>query len=176
MPATEQTWRNQARLDVIFAITGVLMLLATLLMFYRDHERPWKKIQPVAVNLEQKMTDWRKSQYQTHDAIAKHDKLQQELLVIQSTPIAPELMEKFIAYAGGAGPATLSSSDDSVGKPMPKPAEDMANRSRPSRKKLPKPLMLVRPRLRIWPPSSSGPPPCVSSSLATSTTSLSRRR
>ena len=60
MPATEQTWRNQARLDLVFAVSGVILLVSTLLMFYRDHERPWKKIQPVAVNLEQKMTQWRK--------------------------------------------------------------------------------------------------------------------
>ncbi len=119
MPATEQTWRNQARLDLIFAVSGVVLLIATILMFYRDHERPWKAIQPVAVNLEQKMTKWRQEQYKTQDAIREHDELQSALQIAQTLPIDPELMDKFVAAAGGAEPDTLPSTEVDPGKPTP---------------------------------------------------------
>ncbi len=45
MPATEQTWRDLKRSHVVFGVTSVLMLLATVWMFIDDHEREWKPIQ-----------------------------------------------------------------------------------------------------------------------------------
>ena len=43
MPATEQTWRNLKLLHVVFAVTAVALLLATVAMLTADHNRPWKK-------------------------------------------------------------------------------------------------------------------------------------
>ena len=43
MPATEQTWRNLKLLHVVFALTAVALLLATVFMLTADHNRPWKK-------------------------------------------------------------------------------------------------------------------------------------
>jgi len=45
MPATEQTWRNLKLLHVVFGITAILLLLATIAMLAADHNRPWKKYQ-----------------------------------------------------------------------------------------------------------------------------------
>ena len=45
MPATEQTWRNLKVLHVVFGVTSILLLLATVLMLTSDHNRPWKKYQ-----------------------------------------------------------------------------------------------------------------------------------
>ena len=45
MPATEQTWRNLKALHVVFGVTAILLLLATVLMLAVDHDRPWKKYQ-----------------------------------------------------------------------------------------------------------------------------------
>jgi cytochrome c2 len=45
MPATEQTWRNLKVLHVVFGVTAILLLLATVLMLVSDHNRPWKKYQ-----------------------------------------------------------------------------------------------------------------------------------
>jgi len=42
MPATEQTWRNQTKMHVIFAVSGVIMLVATVWMMAADHLREWK--------------------------------------------------------------------------------------------------------------------------------------
>jgi len=45
MPATEQTWRNLKGLHVVFAITAIVLLVATIVMLAADHNRPWKKYQ-----------------------------------------------------------------------------------------------------------------------------------
>jgi cbb3-type cytochrome oxidase cytochrome c subunit len=45
MPATEETYRRQPTLHVVFAITSVAMLLATVWMILADHLRPWKNVQ-----------------------------------------------------------------------------------------------------------------------------------
>ncbi|NBW95505.1 MAG: hypothetical protein EBR28_01925 [Planctomycetia bacterium] len=45
MPATEQTWRNLKILHVVFGVTAILLLLATVAMLAADHNRPWKKYQ-----------------------------------------------------------------------------------------------------------------------------------
>jgi biopolymer transport protein ExbB/TolQ len=45
MPATEETYRSQARLHVVFAITSVAMLLSIVWMIMADHLRPWKQVQ-----------------------------------------------------------------------------------------------------------------------------------
>jgi cytochrome c2 len=43
MPATEQTWRNLKLLHVVFAVSAVVLLVATVLLLTADHNRPWKK-------------------------------------------------------------------------------------------------------------------------------------
>ena len=49
MPATESTWRHMPLMHRIFAISGVILTLATVWMFYKDHVRSWKAIQPKVV-------------------------------------------------------------------------------------------------------------------------------
>ena len=39
MPATEQTWRSQKLLHKIFAIGSLLLLVSTIWMFSKDHDR-----------------------------------------------------------------------------------------------------------------------------------------
>ena len=45
MPATEQTWRSLKLLHVVFAVSAVVLLVATVMMLAADHNRPWKKYQ-----------------------------------------------------------------------------------------------------------------------------------
>jgi cbb3-type cytochrome oxidase cytochrome c subunit len=45
MPATEETYRRQPSLHIVFAVSSVAMLLATLWMIMADHLRPWKTVQ-----------------------------------------------------------------------------------------------------------------------------------
>jgi cytochrome c551/c552 len=45
MPANEQTWRDQKKMHVIFAVSAVIMGIATIWMMASDHMREWKGIQ-----------------------------------------------------------------------------------------------------------------------------------
>lgn len=45
MPATEETYRSQPTLHVVFAISSVAMLLSIVWMIMADHLRPWKQVQ-----------------------------------------------------------------------------------------------------------------------------------
>ena len=45
MPATEETYRSQPTLHVVFAITSIAMLLSIVWMIMADHLRPWKQVQ-----------------------------------------------------------------------------------------------------------------------------------
>ncbi len=45
MPATEETYRKQPYLHIVFAISSVAMLLSIVWMVMADHLRPWKQVQ-----------------------------------------------------------------------------------------------------------------------------------
>src|SRR4051794_7771429 len=45
MPATEETYRSQPRLHLVFALTSVGMMLSIVWMIAADHLRPWKNFQ-----------------------------------------------------------------------------------------------------------------------------------
>ena len=45
MAATDKPYRNQYRLDVVFGVSCVLLLLSVGWMMYDDHYKPWKRVQ-----------------------------------------------------------------------------------------------------------------------------------
>ena len=45
MPATEETYRPQPILHLVFAISSIAMLLSIVWMVVADHFRPWKQVQ-----------------------------------------------------------------------------------------------------------------------------------
>ncbi len=45
MPASEETYRRQPTLHLVFAISSIAMLLCTVWMVMADHLRPWKQAQ-----------------------------------------------------------------------------------------------------------------------------------
>ena len=45
MPATEETYRQQPALHLVFAISSIAMMLSTVWMVMADHLRPWKEVQ-----------------------------------------------------------------------------------------------------------------------------------
>ncbi len=45
MPATEETYRSQPTLHVVFAVSSIAMLLSIVWMIMADHLRPWKEVQ-----------------------------------------------------------------------------------------------------------------------------------
>lgn len=95
MPATESTWRNQALLHRIFAVSGVLLTLTTVWMFYKDHYRSWKTIQPKSLQIEQKMTQWREEQVKATDAYQSHTLYEEQLRQASTRGIDVTLIAKF---------------------------------------------------------------------------------
>jgi mono/diheme cytochrome c family protein/cytochrome c1 len=105
MPATEQTWRDQKVMHVIFGVSSVLLLLATIWMLVIDHDREWKKIQRNARALDAWSTSARIDQTETPEfkaevakrakaladaqaAVPKHDDMRDfEKALTDGTPI-----------------------------------------------------------------------------------------
>src|SRR5262245_12279773 len=100
MPATETTWRNTSRLHQIFAITGVLLTIGTVWMFWKDHARSWKRYQVQVNNVDVKITELRQQQYETGDAVVVHQARSEELAEAKARPINSTLLEKFKTVAG----------------------------------------------------------------------------
>ncbi len=58
MAATDQTYRNQKTLDVVFAVSCILMLIGTLWMFWQDYDRPFKHVQREFRDVEEAMNEY----------------------------------------------------------------------------------------------------------------------
>ncbi len=98
MPATEQTWRNQKVMHVVFACSALVMTIATLWLLAKDHNREWKRWQ---------LTDRKKEAWMTqsqHDSLAfqfasKMDAFDDQIRRAEAQPVAPELIEEFQSLA-----------------------------------------------------------------------------
>ncbi|HTU20343.1 MAG TPA: c-type cytochrome [Gemmataceae bacterium] len=58
MAATDQTYRSQKILDIVFAVSCILMLLSTLWMFWQDYDRQFKHEQREFRNVEEAMNEY----------------------------------------------------------------------------------------------------------------------
>ncbi len=96
MPATESTWRNQPLLHRIFAVSGLLLTLTTIWMFYADHERTWKEYQVQTLNIDQTMNLMRQEQVESSAAYLAHEKHEEELAVAAAAPIPSGLVDAFL--------------------------------------------------------------------------------
>lgn len=95
MPATEQTWRDQKLLHVVFAVSSVVMLIATVWMFAADHARPWKPYQKTARAIDLATTSWRSIQYDSEEHQAKIDRLEAALAVVRGRGVDDSLVREF---------------------------------------------------------------------------------
>src|SRR5206468_6334018 len=55
MAASDQTFRSQTRLHVVFAVSSVAMLASTAWMFWDDYNRPYKKEQRTFYDVEEEL-------------------------------------------------------------------------------------------------------------------------
>src|SRR5579875_356833 len=58
MAATDQTYRNQKTLDIVFAVSCILMLLGTLWMFWQDYDRQFKHVQREFRDVEEALSEY----------------------------------------------------------------------------------------------------------------------
>ena len=95
MPATEQTWRDQKLMHVIFAVTGLLMLGSTIWMFAADHQREWKDSQRTARRVEKRLNKWQQFQFETDAAQIEQARLTDQLVNAQLVVPDRELLTQF---------------------------------------------------------------------------------
>lgn len=94
MPATEQTWRNQKVMHIVFGASSVVMVIATLWLLAKDHNREWKDWQLDNRKKEAWMIQAR------HDSLAdqfddRMDEYDAQMLSAQLDPIADQRIERF---------------------------------------------------------------------------------
>ena len=97
MPATEQTTHDQKLLHKVFAVSSVLMLVATIWMFAVDHRREWKPYQRTANRVEIELTEWRQLQFKSDEIQNKMQALQDELESAKQAPVHVDLLKEFQA-------------------------------------------------------------------------------
>src|SRR5437868_3200254 len=83
MAASDQTYRNQKALHLVFAISSVAMLATTVWMFWDDYNRPFKKEQRKFRDVEEEMAK-RSLLASAPDAKKRDDVLQAEKAVARA--------------------------------------------------------------------------------------------
>src|SRR5690348_5504812 len=94
MPATEKTWRDQAKMHVLFGISALVMLVGTIWMLAKDHNREWRKWQLSDRSREAWTFQAQLAQAEADSTVAL-DRLQAELLASQSTKVSAEQVATF---------------------------------------------------------------------------------
>ena len=82
MPATDKTVRDTKKMHVVFAITSVILVISTVWMFWKDHDRPWKEYQKEARAIDHMVSQWRLVETQTTDVIQRMGDAQTALSLI----------------------------------------------------------------------------------------------
>ena len=100
MPATEKTWRDNRTMHVIFALSSVLLLAATVWMLVADHfGRDWKGITDRTIGLDTWMQKHRRIELLTRDYFEKQQELEERLSEIRATPPDKNQLDKFVKIA-----------------------------------------------------------------------------
>ena len=96
MPATEQTWRDLKILHVVFGVSAVGLLAATVAMLAVDHARPWKKYQREFRNLETWTAAARVAEQDSRSYEEQSSKLERELAEARKSNLDAALAEAFL--------------------------------------------------------------------------------
>jgi cytochrome c551/c552 len=94
MPATEKTWRDQMRMHVVFGVSALIMLVATVWMLAADHSREWRATE-LANRDKESWTAAAMLKQQSAVSQSTHEKLAQELAAAKSAHVEPAPIEKF---------------------------------------------------------------------------------
>ncbi len=95
MPASEKTWHNIRLLHVVFGLTALGMLLATVWMLFADHNRQWKRYQRAYRKVEAWRTAGRLREEQTLEYPERVRKAREALEAAQSEVPPADLVEEF---------------------------------------------------------------------------------
>lgn len=102
MPATEQTWRDQPLMHMIFGISGLVMLLSTLWMLYADYNRGWKPVQRQSQEIDNWFTEARIVERSTGDYLKLRAELEADLKKIREQAPDAQAVQSFVADLPGS--------------------------------------------------------------------------
>jgi len=96
MPATEKTWRSMKPLHLIFGVSSMVLLGATLWMLAADHwGRPWRDYQQKSRGIEMWTFENQIRSMNLATAKAIGNRLQDELNLARAVEPDPELLDRF---------------------------------------------------------------------------------
>ncbi len=96
MPANEQTWRDLKLLHVVFAVSAIGLLMATVWMLVADHDRPWKQYARGFRELETWSAQAQIEQQDLADYRAQGEKLEAALAESRRAPFDAPLADAFV--------------------------------------------------------------------------------
>ena len=99
MPATEQTWRDLKVLHVVFGVSALGLLVATVAMLVADHNRPWKKYQREFRELETWTAAARVSEEESRAFTEKSKELEAVLAETRRADLPAVVTEAFFTEA-----------------------------------------------------------------------------
>src|SRR5258705_625247 len=94
MPATEKTWRDQAKMHVIFGVSALVMLGGTIWMLAKDHNREWRQGQLDDRARERWMIEAQLAQADA-DSSVQLVQARKDLASAQSSRVDPALVDQF---------------------------------------------------------------------------------
>ena len=97
MPAADETRYNMKRLHKAFAFASIVLLIVTIWLLVDDHQREWKRFQRTANDIDLRVADWRKYQYETDEATKERDSLDQQLTAAQALGLDTGHVDRFRA-------------------------------------------------------------------------------
>jgi cytochrome c2 len=96
MPATEKTWRDQLKMHTVFGVTSLVMLLATIWMLWKDHNREWRRWQ--AADRDRAVWTIRAQLAQTQaESQDRHNQLSSQLAEVRRHQLEDALIGEFRA-------------------------------------------------------------------------------
>ena len=94
MPATEKTWRDQAGLHILFGVSSLVMLIGTIWMMAKDHNREWRRWQLDDRARDRWTTEAQLAQ-QEAETKSKRNELRDELAAAQREKVDADLVRRF---------------------------------------------------------------------------------
>jgi cbb3-type cytochrome oxidase cytochrome c subunit len=96
MPATEQTWRSTRLLHVVFGLSGLAMLAATVAMLYFDHAREFKQYKRTFTRIETWTAQARINEQASSEYQATQRKLEGRLRREQLRPLNGRVVKSLL--------------------------------------------------------------------------------
>jgi cytochrome c551/c552 len=94
MPATEKTWRDQARMHVIFGVSSLVMLGGTIWMLAKDHNREWRRWQ-LDDRARERWTIQAQLAQEEAETTAEQQRLREELAAAERARVDAGLIQQF---------------------------------------------------------------------------------